>query len=128
MIRNTRQRKLIMDTIVDKKVHLTTSQVYELVNKDEQAISLATVYRTLNSLAQQGKIRYVTTINHEAIYDGVTSRHDHFVCTCCGKLMDVDDVVSASTINNIQNKYNIKINKTNTLLTGICEQCLGKEN
>ena len=61
----------------------------EAVKKDMPAISLATVYRNLNSLADNGEILKLE-INGEAHYDGFCHLHSHFVCNECGKIIDIE--------------------------------------
>jgi Fe2+ or Zn2+ uptake regulation protein len=59
------------------------------VQKALPRISLATVYRSLHSLVEEGKIRTLILGAQVARYDPETSEHDHFVCEKCGRVSDL---------------------------------------
>ncbi len=69
--------------------HPTAQEVYEEVRHTRPRIGLATVYRILHQLAQQGTIKVWGYGSESARYDARTHRHDHAFCTECGALMDV---------------------------------------
>ena len=50
----SRQRELILETVMENPVHPTADTVYAMVREQEPNISLGTVYRNLNLLAEQG--------------------------------------------------------------------------
>jgi len=86
--RTTTQRIKILEYLRSVKTHPTAEIVYHAVKKDLPTISLGTVYRNLNILAEQGKILKVD-INNESHFDGDICNHQHFVCTKCGKIIDI---------------------------------------
>lgn len=126
MIRQTKQRQLIKDCIVGYPKHLTAKQVFDLVNQNDQSISLATVYRNLNALVDQHEISCFTSCNNEVVYDGTLTNHDHFICTSCGKIIDIEPL-DEQTIDAYQSKYGVKIDAKQVVLSGLCHDCLQKE-
>jgi len=86
--RMTSQRLKILEYLRSVKTHPTAEMVYAAVKKDLPTISLATVYRNLNLLAEQGKILKLE-IGGEFRFDGDMCSHVHAVCTKCGKLEDL---------------------------------------
>jgi Fe2+ or Zn2+ uptake regulation protein len=88
--RTTSQRIKILKYLRSVKTHPSAEMVYAAVKKDLPAISLATVYRNLNLLAEQGEILKLE-INGEFRFDGNMCGHTHAVCTRCGKLFDLMD-------------------------------------
>lgn len=86
--RMTTQRVKILEYLRSVKTHPTAEIVYNAVKSDLPTISLGTVYRNLNILAEQGKILKVN-INNEAHFDGDVCNHQHFVCTKCKKVIDI---------------------------------------
>ena len=52
---------------------------------DNSKISHATVYNNLHTLAENGKIIRISEPGSPDRYDN-TSRHDHLICTVCGKI------------------------------------------
>ncbi len=86
--RMTNQRLKILEYLRSVKTHPSAEMVFEAVKRDLPAISLATVYRNLNLLAKQGKILRLE-IGGEFRFDGDTCRHQHAVCTGCGRVIDI---------------------------------------
>ena len=58
-MRYSKQRELILQTLQKNAIHPSAEQLYELIKREEPAISLATVYRNLNLLAQQKIIKKI---------------------------------------------------------------------
>jgi len=110
-------------------VHPTAEWVYRQAKKDMPSISMATVYRNLNTLASAGEIQKIPTASGEDRFDGRTGRHYHMQCLICGGMTDLEPkneesiarleeaIMNAFDID----KTNVKINKT--LLKGVCSNC-----
>jgi Fur family peroxide stress response transcriptional regulator len=69
--------------------HPTADWVYEQVRKILPHVSLGTVYRNLNLLADEGLIQRVILDDGIVRFDGNTNDHHHFICTKTGKIYDV---------------------------------------
>jgi Fe2+ or Zn2+ uptake regulation protein len=63
--------------------------IYQSARDIEPNISLGTVYRNLKLLADEGEIITLETEDKKLHYDGDTSRHSHFICSKCGKIIDL---------------------------------------
>jgi len=83
----TPQRTKILSYVKSVKSHPTAENIYNAVKKDLPNISLATVYRNLNKLANDGEV-YRFEINSEFRYDGDNVLHQHCVCNGCGMVID----------------------------------------
>jgi Fe2+ or Zn2+ uptake regulation protein len=59
------------------------------VRKKLPRISLATVYRNLQRLVEDGKVRTVLLDERIVRYDPEVSDHDHFICETCGGISDI---------------------------------------
>ena len=88
-MRYSRQRELITDIIKNRKDHPTADMIYALAREIEPNMSLGTVYRNLKLLADEGDIITLETEDKRLHYDGDTSRHSHFICSKCGKIVDL---------------------------------------
>ena len=58
--------------------------------KNFPRISLGTVYRNLNLLADIGEITKITTPDGGDRFDAVTNPHYHVICTSCGRVIDLE--------------------------------------
>src|SRR5207248_11448678 len=85
---NTNARA-ILDVLRASEKHPTALEVYEEVRRVRPRIGLATVYRILHQLTEQGLITVLGRNDESCRYDGRTNRHDHAICTVCGALLDI---------------------------------------
>ncbi len=89
MMRMTKQRRTTMEELARVDTHPTVDDVYALVRRRLPRVSLATVYRNLELLSEEGMIRRIETGNGPRRYDGNTAHHHHVRCECCGRVADV---------------------------------------
>ena len=87
--RNTRQRQLVYDVVARTDSHPTAEWVFERVRRSLPRVSLGTVYRNLQLLVADGKLR-MWTRGRTTRFDADLSAHDHFVCERCGLLLDLE--------------------------------------
>lgn len=87
--RNTVQRSIIEGELRRPANHPTADEVFEAVHAEHPTISRATVYRTLNRLAEDGSIGRVRINNGADRFDHQTFAHYHVRCTVCGRVDDV---------------------------------------
>ena len=92
-VRNTNQRKLILDLMAENYTHPTADELYEKARAIDAHISRGTVYRNLAFLAESGEILKITVPNGPDHYDCTITKHYHFCCTNCQKMYDVSDKV-----------------------------------
>ena len=88
-MRYSRQRELITQIIKGRCDHPTADMIYQSARDIEPNISLGTVYRNLKQLADDGTIITLETEDKRLHYDGDISRHSHFICSRCGKIIDL---------------------------------------
>lgn len=87
--RETRQRRVVYDTIQKTHSHPTADWIFEQVRADVPKISLGTVYRNLSVLKNEGVIREIYGNDRRAHFDADLSPHAHFICSDCGQIWDV---------------------------------------
>ena len=120
-MRNTRQRNLVLEIINNSYNHPTAYQVHEECTKVMPNISLGTVYRNLNTLVSLGQIQRLDISNGITRYDKVLS-HDHFICTNCSNVYDLNrSNISYNEYIDGNKVYSCKI-----VYEGICHDCLKK--
>lgn len=73
----SKQRELALKVLQKNMCHPTADFVYEQMRKDLPNISLATVYRNLNQLAEAGLIRKVEGLDGSVHFDHNTHNHYH---------------------------------------------------
>lgn len=123
--RNTRQRTLVAEAVSALHTHPSANDVYAYVHERDPHVSLGTVYRNLNLLAEEGKILEVHTPGGSH-YDFRTDDHDHVVCTCCGTVVDAGVSQHRSIDNDVEAQTGYRITAHFTVFEGICPACQEK--
>ena len=125
--RNTKQKEIILDILSQKEnmVHPTAGDLVKLVIENSPSIGQATVYRNINKLVEEGILIKIPT-NNNFRYDINTHTHAHLTCKECGGVIDLFDSDYLKIINNLERKYNVKIDNSNLIFNGLCEDCNGK--
>jgi Fur family transcriptional regulator, ferric uptake regulator len=90
MERDTRQRAAIRDAIVSAQRPLLPSEVLAAAQAAVPGLGIATVYRNLKQLADDGDVRVVWLPGENARYEPAGhDHHHHFQCTACQRVFDV---------------------------------------
>lgn len=124
--RNTRQRRLILKELKEFKSHPTASEIYLRVRQRLPKISLATVYRTLETLASMRVIRKLETVGPESRFDGNLEPHHHIRCRVCGRFEDLDRIPSTLEENSLGDWNGWQISGIRLEYNGVCPGCRGK--
>lgn len=86
--RMTRQRKEILEELRKVTTHPSADEVYAMVKKRIPQISLGTVYRNLEVLAEMGEIQKIRMGGAQNRFDGNAMNHYHMRCLKCDRVMD----------------------------------------
>jgi Fur family transcriptional regulator, ferric uptake regulator len=124
-LRKTSQRDLILETFLGTEEHLTSEDLYSIVNKLDPNIGLTTVYRTLKLLMEAGLAREVRFGDNKTYYEHHYNHehHDHMICTQCGRVIeflspDIEDLQDQMASN-----FGFKPTHHSLRLWGICSEC-----
>ncbi|MBR4159430.1 MAG: transcriptional repressor [Spirochaetia bacterium] len=122
--RFSKQRELVLKTVKANLIHPTALEVYGMTREVDPTISMGTVYRNLNLLAEQGNILRIKVPGGADRYDGLTEPHNHAVCTKCGMVMDYN--FDFDELNSQLEKSGFKCEELNITVRGTCKNCLSK--
>jgi Fe2+ or Zn2+ uptake regulation protein len=89
MQRSTRQLITTYEVLAAASDHPTAEQILLRVRARLPRVSLGTVYRNLEKLRAQGRLRVVNIGPGVARYDALLTDHDHFFCEACAAVIDV---------------------------------------
>ena len=123
----SKQRETIRQAVEGTKQHPTADAVYEWVRKQNPNISLATVYRNLNSLAEQGALRKIHVASGPDRFDGQLHRHSHLVCRECREMIDLAPETMGGIAEEIRRATGFEPAEEEIVIYGICKQCLEKQ-
>jgi len=120
-IKYSRQREALLNLLHSTHSHPDAAWLYEHMKEEFPNISLGTVYRNLNLLAERGDILKITTAGAER-YDGNIAAHSHLICTGCDTIIDLD-IDIASFLTYVEEQNNIRIDNHCLLFEGLCPEC-----
>ncbi len=89
MVRTTQQGKAIYNALVNSGRPLSVSEVFELAKNEVIGLGVATVYRNLKALQEEGRITQVDLPGQPPRWEVPTSHHHHFLCRTCDKLFEI---------------------------------------
>lgn len=121
--RLTPQREAVLQVIRTREDHPTANEIFEAARALLPAISYATVYNSLRYFRETGLVREISFGNSASRYDGITDRHDHAICTNCGKLVDFDLNEAADLMGAAARKSRFKPETVYLTLMGLCPDC-----
>jgi Fur family transcriptional regulator, ferric uptake regulator len=90
-LRPTRQRRAVVEALESFEDFRSAQEIHDLLRRRGETVGLATVYRTLQRLAEAGEVDLLRTEEGEAIYRRCSdSHHHHLVCRSCGATVEVE--------------------------------------
>jgi Fur family transcriptional regulator, ferric uptake regulator len=89
--RPTRQRLAVAEVLATFTDFRSAQEIHDLLERRGDSVGLATVYRTLQKLADAGEVDMLRTEDGEAIYRRCSdAHHHHLVCRSCGATIEVE--------------------------------------
>ena len=122
-MRMTRQRAVILEELRNSEAHPSADELYQLVRKRLPRISLGTVYRNLEILAELGKIQKLELSGALKRYDGHPNRHYHIRCVRCDMVVDAPIAPLNQLEDELYNTTVFEIIGHNLEFTGLCPAC-----
>ncbi len=119
----SKQKEIILDGLINNAVHPTAECLYTILKPENPNLSLATVYRNLNKLADNKIIKKISGLDTSEHYDHNTSDHYHMICENCKKIYDIPSNIAADLKLEVEKITNHKINNYDIVFKGICEDC-----
>lgn len=126
--RLTIARRIILDTLLVSRGHLTADDLTELVRRRSPSIGRMTVYRTLDLLCDLGLLRPVyqgTGAAHYILMQG--GHHHHLVCTGCGQVVEFDECALDEAHEQVARRFNFVVRSHLLELYGLCANCEREE-
>ena len=103
--------------------HPGADEIYERVRRRLPRISLGTVYRNLDVLAESGLIRRVDLGDGHRHYDGNLEAHSHVRCRQCGRVVDVEPAGLETIEASVSRETGFRICGHRLDFVGLCPAC-----
>lgn len=125
--RITPQREQILELFLalPEGDHLSAEELQTLLQDNEIRISLATLYRTLNFLSENGFLRELDFGEDHKHYELTSSQyHHHLICNNCGITVEFNDNKVINLAKNAAEKENgFKVVDYQLKIFGLCSKC-----
>lgn len=121
--RYTEQRASVYRHLLATDSHPTADEVFIAVRSEIPDISLATVYKALETLVGCELAIKLTYGDGSARYDGRTDPHLHARCLTCGAVLDVPGKLPCDTLLNLDSMENFVVEGYRMELIGYCHGC-----
>ena len=119
----TPQRQAVLRVVSESEEHLTAGEIFEAARKSLPTISFATVYNSLKYLKDAGLVREINFGKGSSRYDRETGRHDHALCSRCGRLADFDLPETPQMLRAAARRSRFKPESIQLTLVGVCPDC-----
>jgi Fur family peroxide stress response transcriptional regulator len=97
--------------------------VHFSVRQNNPRISLATVYRQLENLTNEGLVKKFVVPGEPDHYDATTIEHIHAYCSECGRIFDVDIKLSKLLKHQLEDSGKLKVDDYQLIASGVCNKC-----
>ncbi len=112
-----------MEALESVHDHPRADEIYERVRRRLPRISLGTVYRNLDILAEYGMIQKLEFGGQQRRFDGRANNHYHVRCTGCGRVEDAPVEPMASLEDRLRDATDYEITGHRLEFIGLCPQC-----
>lgn len=120
----TPQRIAIVEELY-KNGHMNIDDLYRNLLSKFPSISLATIYKNINSMVEKLFLSEVKIPESKSVYELTKTEHAHMVCSSCGSICDIMLDVS-SIVQEASTLTDFRIDSTSIVLNGICGKCCNK--
>ncbi|HID35796.1 MAG TPA: transcriptional repressor [Ghiorsea sp.] len=124
----TAQRQAILDMINRSDKHWDADDVAYALKEEGISIGIATVYRGLAALADQGLIESIQLADKKRYERADKAHHDHLICTRCGSIEEFCEPEIESLQDKVAAERGFKIEGHQLLLFGLCKTCKAEES
>ena len=123
----TAQRQAILDMINRSDKHWDADEVAYKLKEQGISIGIATVYRGLAALAEQGLIESIQLADKKRYERADKAHHDHLVCTSCGSIEEFCKPEIEALQDQVAEERDFHIQGHQLLLFGLCKACKAGE-
>lgn len=122
--RLTAQRLAVLNAVMHNR-HMSASEIHSVVRQEYPGIGIATVYKTLRMLEQEGVVEKFDFLNNTGHYE-ISREYDthvHLICLECGMISDFRDTSIRQICESLQKNNGFVVQKSNMNFYGYCEKC-----
>jgi Fur family transcriptional regulator, peroxide stress response regulator len=126
----TRQRLAIFEALAASREHPSAEKIHREVRKRLPHLSLATVYKNLESLREIGAVSDVNALHEHGRFEaalpgtGAGRPHHHLVCVSCRKVVDLYDASLDGL--RVSQTLGFEVRALKVQVEGVCPDCAAR--
>lgn len=122
-VKHTQSQERILKLLKAINRSLSAQDIYVELRNRKQTMGLATVYRSLEALKQEGSLQVRTLPNGESLYSSMQQDQHHLTCLRCGDSILIDECPVHQLERDLQRSHQFKIYYHTLEFFGLCTQC-----
>lgn len=123
--RVTKQRLAVSAALDGLSDFVSTQELHRVLQNSDVQVSLATTYRIVSSMAEEGLIDTLRNGDGEAVYRRceATNHHHHLLCRRCGKTVEIEAPSVESWAAKIATENGFTQVRHTVEIFGLCPEC-----
>ena len=127
----TNNKQSILNYIINYTGSFSAGDIYSLMIDNNENIGLTTIYRYLDELEKNNKLKKFYNEKNICVYqyldDCDCENHFYLKCNSCGKVIHIDCSHINTFSKHIMKDHDFSIDKNNLFISGICNDCRNSE-
>ena len=120
----SKKREAILEALRNTTEHPSAEMLYARLKPEFPDLSLGTVYRNLAMFIRDGDAVSVGTVAGQERYDADTHPHAHFICSECGRVLDVCCPCLSALDKEVERETGGAVSGHSLSFLGTCPGCL----
>ena len=122
--RITPQREMIIEELTSTNAHMAAEEIHDEIQKRTKALNIATIYRTLDMLVEEG-LACKNDLGAGCVVYAINRHgpHIHLVCRVCGQVIEANQSLISDLGKKLQQKYGFAADLRHISLFGVCSEC-----
>jgi Fur family ferric uptake transcriptional regulator len=122
--RITPQREIIVEAIAHGGHHINAEEVFTRIQERTHSANIATVYRTLELLVEEGLASRIDLGEGRVIYSTYQhGPHIHLLCRQCGQVLDANQEMLSVLNLQLLSEYKFAADLQHISVLGLCSDC-----
>ncbi len=124
--RMTSQRQMIVELLAEAHEDLDAEELYQQAHVRDASVSLATVYRTLNTLEAAGLVKehYNSRSHDRKVYQLVEADAGyHFTCRQCRRVIHFESALVQEIKQMLEAQFGVQVSNACVCMDGLCPEC-----
>jgi Fur family ferric uptake transcriptional regulator len=123
--RVTRQRRAVSTALDELDDFVSTQELHRLLHDRGESVSLATTYRILQSMSDDGLVDVLRNGDNEAVYRrcAVEHHHHHLLCRNCGRAVEIEAPAVEQWASRVAAEHGFTEAAHTVEIQGLCPEC-----